>query len=239
DFADVLELWLVLCAVAVVLLLGFFVVVVDASASVPATSSEHPSISMLRPEPTAHLENASDVLPASYRDGTEIIPRLRLQCQSRKCVSKLRKCSRQEDRSILPPSPTLPHQEDHVLTAFQSRRDTGEIIFRVHGLLVDFEDYVAARQSHVVGERTRLHVLHDHTLACRNVEPVGHFLGQRTDSESKLAFLRLCRLPVFLILAQAAREQLGAIGDNDGRFLLLAVANEAQSQLASRLAAGN
>src|SRR5690348_17310855 len=85
DFEDVLAVE-VLC----VELVGFFgAVPVRAETSVPAISSEHPSIIILpaRPKPTGHLK-------ASSRDGTEIIPRLRLQCQSRKCVVRLRKCSR-------------------------------------------------------------------------------------------------------------------------------------------------
>ena len=50
---------------------------------------------------------------------------------------------------------------------------SSKIVGRVHGLLVHFEDYVAAIQSEVFGERSLLHVLHDDALARRNVEAVG------------------------------------------------------------------
>ena len=82
DFAEVFgEL---LC----VELVFFGVVPVRAEASVPANSSEHPNITILATrKPKTHLKNVP--LASRWlltRDGTEIIPRLRLQCQSRKCL---------------------------------------------------------------------------------------------------------------------------------------------------------
>lgn len=64
----------------------------------------------------------------------------------------LRKCTGQEDRSILPGGAALAYQKDDVLTALEARLDASEIVLAVHRLLVDFQNDVAARQVHVFRE---------------------------------------------------------------------------------------
>ena len=67
-------------------------------------------------------------------------------------VSRLRKCSSQENSSILTGRTSRANQEYDVLAALQARLEAREIFFAVHRLLVDFENNVAAIQVDVFGE---------------------------------------------------------------------------------------
>ena len=85
--------------------------------------------------------------------GTVIILDERLQCQF-SLRFKLRKCTGQEDRAILPRRTSRSHQEHNVLAALQARLDAGEFFLAVDWLLVYFQNDVAATQVDVFGERT-------------------------------------------------------------------------------------
>src|SRR6202043_2497054 len=88
--------------------------------------------------------------------------------------SRLRKCPRHEDGSILPRRTARADEEYHVLTTLKSGLNLGEILFPVDGLLVDPENHIAATQVDIVCKRPRLHVLHDDASTGRHVEALGH-----------------------------------------------------------------
>src|SRR5204863_5267541 len=96
----------------------------------------------------------------------------------------LRKCTGQKDGAVLTARATLSDQENHVLSAFQSGRDLREVVLAIDRLLVNLEDYVAAAQAYVIGERTSLDVLHDNAFACGNVQPIGNIGGHGANAES-------------------------------------------------------
>jgi len=58
--------------------------------------------------------------------------------------SKLRKCTRYENRAVLSRRAPLADQEHHILPALQARFHSGKLFLTVHRLLVDLEDDVAA-----------------------------------------------------------------------------------------------
>jgi len=101
----------------------------------------------------------------------------------------LRKCTGVEDCAVLPGRATRPNQEDYILAALHGGFDPGKIFFAVHWLFVDFQDHVSAGEGHILGERTRLHVLHDHTLTGRHVEALRYFRSEFADSDAELARL--------------------------------------------------
>src|SRR5690242_6181234 len=98
----------------------------------------------------------------------------------------LRKCTAQEDGPGVP-SAALPYKKDDILTALQVCLNLAEVIFTVDGLLVDFEDHVAASQTYILGEGVRLHVLHDHALACRGSQAVRQVARKRPYGDAQLA----------------------------------------------------
>ena len=118
----------------------------------------------------------------------------------------------------------VPHQEHNILATLQARLDLSEFFLAVDRLLIHFEDYVAASQVHVVGKRTRLHILHDHAFALRQVQTVGHFRRHFAHRHAEFALLGGALVSVVLGVAEPTGKQFGAIGDDDRRILLLAVA---------------
>jgi len=98
---------------------------------------------------------------------------MRTERQSRRIVYQLRKCTRQEDGSILRPRASLPHQEHYILPALQRRLDLGKVFRIVYRLFVDFQNHVATIQANVFGERLLFHVRYHHAFAGGNAEPVG------------------------------------------------------------------
>src|SRR5208282_3677434 len=89
-----------------------------------------------------------DCLPTKNRrdQPTLMVPETGKECQSRRSTYRLRKCTCQENRSILSPCASRTHQEHNVLPALERRLDLDKVVRIVHGLLVHFEDYVAALQ---------------------------------------------------------------------------------------------
>src|ERR1700734_120093 len=121
--------------------------------------------------------------------------------------SRLRKCPRHEDGSILPRRTARADEEYHVLTALKSGLYLGEIFFAVDGLLVDLENPIAATQVDVVGKRSRLHILHDDASACRDVEALGHVWREFAHRDAKLILLgRALVFPAFT-LVQPCRKR--------------------------------
>src|SRR5262249_8418407 len=59
-------------------------------------------------------------------------------------LRRLRKCTSKENRTALPASTALPHQEDDVLSTLQSRGNASELVFAVHRLLINLKNDVAA-----------------------------------------------------------------------------------------------
>src|SRR4030081_1681259 len=104
---------------------------------------------------------------------TLMVPEMGKERQSRRSAYQLRKCTCQEYRSILRPRASWTHQEHYILPALQRRLDLRKVVRTVHGLLVHFQDHVASIQTEILGERSLLHVLHHHTLARRNAQPIG------------------------------------------------------------------
>ena len=101
-------------------------------------------------------------------------------------IARLRKCTGQEDGSILPRGAPLAHQEHNILAAFQAAFNFHQLFFAVHRLLIHFQNYVAAAHVNVFREGTRLYFLHHHTLALRQIEPVRDFRGDFTDGDAEL-----------------------------------------------------
>ena len=64
----------------------------------------------------------------------------------------LRKCTGQEDGSILPRRAALPYQEHHVLPALQASLNAIKIILAVDRLLIHLKHNIAARKANIVGE---------------------------------------------------------------------------------------
>ena len=60
----------------------------------------------------------------------------------------------QEDGPTLTPSAALTNQENHVLSTLQRARYPGELVFSVHGLLVDLKDDIATAQPNIFTERS-------------------------------------------------------------------------------------
>src|SRR5207237_5530867 len=89
--------------------------------------------------------------------------------------------------------------------------------------LVDLEDHVAASQANIFGEGVRLHVLHDHTFAGRRAQTIRQVTRQWSHRDSELAFGRLLRVSVFLVIAQPITEKLVAISDGDVGLTRLSV----------------
>ena len=88
-------------------------------------------------------------------------------------MAQLRKCTCNEDGTVLTASASRTYQEHDVLPTLQCPFDAGEVVCRIHRLLVDFQDHVAAVQADVIGKGTTFYVLNDHALARSNIEPVG------------------------------------------------------------------
>src|SRR5713226_8712452 len=162
-----------------------------------------------------------------------------LQRQSRSGRPRLRKCTREEDCTVLSASAPLAHEEYHILSTLQAGPDAVEVLLAVDRLLVDFEDNIAAGYTRVLSEGAGLDILHDHALARSDVQPVRHFRGYGAHRETQLALLRAGFLAAFLLLAQTSGKQLGPVRNRDGGFLFLAVADESQGHLRVRLAAGD
>jgi len=101
-----------------------------------------------------------------------MVPEMGTECQSRRSFYRLRKCARQENRSILGPCASRTHQEHDILPALQRRLDLRKVVGSVHGLLVHFQDHVAAIQAEILGKRSLLHILHHHAPARGNAQAV-------------------------------------------------------------------
>ena len=78
------------------------------------------------------------------RPATLMVPETGIEYQSRRSTYRLRKCTRQKNRSILSPCASRTHQEHYILPALQRRLDLDKVLRIVHGLLVHFQDHVAA-----------------------------------------------------------------------------------------------
>ena len=128
-------------------------------------------------------------------------------------VSALRKCTGQEDGSLLPARAALTDEEDDVLAALQARLDLGEFVLAVDWLFIDFKDDVAARQIHVFGERTGF-------TSC-TITPLPAGISRRSAISGvtlrtvtpNLLCLGAFFVATFFVFAQARGEKLGAIGD--------------------------
>ena len=101
----------------------------------------------------------------------------------------LRKCSRQEDGSILIARPALAHQEHHILTAFEAGYQAIVFALAIDSLFVNFKYHVTASQAHVVRERTILHVLNDHAFAGGNFQLVRHLRSDAANRSAPVCFL--------------------------------------------------
>src|ERR1700682_2963600 len=104
---------------------------------------------------------------------TLMVPEMGTEPQSRRFAYRLRKCTCQEYRSILRPCAPRTHQEHNILPALQRRLDLRKVVRIVDGLLVHFQNHVAAIQTEILGERSLFYVLHHHALARRNAEAIG------------------------------------------------------------------
>src|SRR5271165_4605756 len=96
-----------------------------------------------------HASRLPSAITKLARTAYLMVPETGKVCQSRQIVQRLRKCTGQEDGSILGARATRTHQQNHILPALQRRLDLREIVGRVYLLLVDFEDYVAAMQAEI------------------------------------------------------------------------------------------
>jgi len=148
------------CVCAVDFVVEGFLAVVSLVALWRAVAAEHAQIKMsahmlTNRAPRTSVQNlttnlTSKTLLASTKRKAQpeadpvIILDQRLQCQFQVELSKLRKCTRQEDRPILPRRTPRTHQEYNILPALQARLDPGEFFLAVDRLLVDFQDDVAA-----------------------------------------------------------------------------------------------
>src|SRR5260370_40195545 len=157
---------------------------------------------------------------------TLIVPETGTERQSRRYVYQLRKCTCQEYRSILSPRASWTHQEHDILSALQRRLDLRKVVRTVHGLLVHFQDHVAAIQAEVLRERSLLHVLHHHALASGNAQAIGQIGSNAANRNPELAGLRRLFALVFGLFAQPASKQLRATRNGHPRVYPLAVAHE-------------
>ena len=161
--ADVVEVWACLWVFVVA---GFFADVSSVEperAPAAVTQASIPNVISARSRRSAKLrqnpQTRKPLLPklptttknekARLSSGTVIILDWMLQCQCPPGFFRLRKCTCQEDRSILPGRTARAHQEYDVLPALQTRFDLGEIVFTVDRHLVDFQDDVTATQIHI------------------------------------------------------------------------------------------
>src|ERR1700675_193483 len=152
-------------------------------------------------------------LTKNRRDrSTLIVPETGTERQSRRYVYQLRKCTCQEYRSILRPRASRTHQEHHILPALQRRLDLRKVVRTVHGLLVHFQDHIAAIQAEVLGERSLLHVLHHHALACRNAESISQVGSDAANRNPELAGLRRPLVLIFILFPQRERKRFRATG---------------------------
>src|SRR5437660_5600011 len=128
-------------------------------------------------------------LPSNKKPATPatlMVPEIGTERQSRRDAYQLRKCTCQEDRPILRPCASWTHQEYDILPALQRRLDLRKVVRTVHGLLVHFQDHIAAIQTEVFGERSLLHILHHHALARRNAQPIGQTGGDAANRNPEL-----------------------------------------------------
>src|SRR5271165_5785881 len=88
----------------------------------------------------------------------------------------LRQRASHEHRSVIAAA-AWAHQEDHVLAALHLHFNAMEVGFTVDRLLIDFQDYIPAAQTGGFAKAVRLYVLHHDALGIREVEAVGHVLG--------------------------------------------------------------
>src|ERR1700722_20054705 len=126
-----------------------------------------------RSQPRLYAKNNSPVCGIKKKPArlaNLMVPDIGKECQSRRCLYQLRKCTCQENRSILRPCASRTHQEHDILPALQRRLDLHKVIGTVHGLLVHLEDHIAAIQTEILGKRSLLHILHHHALAGGNAE---------------------------------------------------------------------
>src|ERR1700730_14830505 len=138
---------------------------------------------------------------------TLIVPETGTERQSRRYVFQLRKCTCQEYRSILSPRASWTHQEHDILSPLQRRLDLRKVVRTVHGLLVHFQDHVAAIQAEVLRERSLLHVLHHHALASGNAQAIGQIGSNAANRNPELAGLRRLFALVFVLFAQTGSKQ--------------------------------
>src|SRR6202521_91675 len=157
---------------------------------------------------------------------TLMVPEMGTERQSRRYAYQLRKCTCQENRPILRPRASRTHQEHHILPALQRRLDLRKVVRTVHGLLVHFQDHVAAIQTEILGERSLLHVLHHHALASGNAQAIGQIGSNAANRNPELAGLRRLFALVFVLFAQTGSKQFRAIRNGHRRVLPLAVAHE-------------
>src|SRR5215467_10090360 len=168
-----------------------------------------------------------------------MFPKFKLQCQSRRYRFWLRKCPGQEDGPVRRTRTSRPHQEHNILPTLQPRFDLCEIVWIVDGVLIDFQNHVAAIQAHVFGERPTFDILHYDALTGGNVQAVCEILRDCADSEPGLRWFRLFRALTFLVLAQARGKELGAVGNRDSGLIFLAVAHVVEFGLGAGLPLGN
>src|ERR1700686_4455621 len=157
---------------------------------------------------------------------TLMVPEMGTERQSRRFAYRLRKCTCQEYRSILRPCASWTHQEHNILPALQRRLDFLKAVRIVDGLLVHFQDHVAAIQTKILGKRSLLHVLYHHALARRNAEAIGQIGSDAAHRNPELAGLGRLFALVFVLFAQTGGKQFRAIRNGDRRVLSLAVADE-------------
>src|ERR1700675_4165638 len=179
-------------------------------------------------------------LTKNRRDrSTLIVPETGTERQSRRYVYQLRKCTCQEYRSILSPRASWTHQEHDILPALQRRLNLRKVVRTVHGLLVHFQDHVAAIQTEILGERSLLHILHHHALASRNAQAIRQIGSDAANRNPKLAGLGRFFALVFVLFTQTGSKQFRAIRDGHRRVLPLAVAHEGKLGLRTGFAGSN
>src|ERR1700674_5445964 len=170
---------------------------------------------------------------------TLMVPEMGTERQSLRFAYRLRKCTCQEYRPILRPCASWTHQEHNILPALQRRLDLRKVVRIVHGLLVHFQDHVAAIQTKILGKRSLFYVLHDHALAGRNAQAIGQIGSDAAHRKPQLARLRRLFALVFVFFSQTGCKQFRAIGDGHRRLLLLSVAHKDQLGLRTGFAGSN
>ena len=143
-----------------------------------------------------------------------------------------------EDRGVVSRAARA-DQEDDILAAFRLRLKLLEIVLAVHRLLINFQDDIAAAQSHGVAEAVWLQVLHDDALGIRQLQTVGNVRRDAANGDAELAFQRLGLLTALLLLAQACGKQLGTVSNGDVGRRCFSTANIADFGRASGLDRGN